>query len=158
KVAPEQVAVFAQRDGYGDAGFEGVARTLRPRGFDPDRTLRVGYERNSTDVRQAVEEILAHKEVKAVVMVPAYRPAARFIHQVKAARPDMVFTNVSFVGSTALAEELEQLAPGSAEGVIVTQVVPPVDSRSTAVQRYRDALRKHFPSERPSFTSLEGYI
>jgi len=37
KIPPETLAVFAQQDAYGDAGFEGVARTLRQRGFDPDK-------------------------------------------------------------------------------------------------------------------------
>jgi len=29
KIKPEQIAVFAQQDGFGDAGFEGVAKTIR---------------------------------------------------------------------------------------------------------------------------------
>jgi len=70
----------------------------------------------------------------------------------------MIFTNVSFVGSTALAEELALLGPKYANGVIVTQVVPPVDSHSTAVLKYKSALAKFFPGERPDYVSLEGYL
>ena len=47
KVMPEQIAVFAQQDGYGDAGFSGVAEALRKVGFDTDRIVRLGYHRNS---------------------------------------------------------------------------------------------------------------
>ena len=36
----------------------------------------------------------------------------------------MIFSNVSFVGSQALADELMSMGPKVAEGVMVTQVVP----------------------------------
>jgi serine/threonine protein kinase/ABC-type branched-subunit amino acid transport system substrate-binding protein len=159
KVKPEQIAVFAQNDSYGDAGFEGVAKTLRHYGRDKEQILRVGYERNTADVAAAVAEILKHRDaVKAVVMVPTYRPGARFIQQLKDAKLDAVFANVSFVGSDALAEELKQLGSSYADGVIVTQVVPHFESRSSLVLKYRELLKKYFPAEQPGFVSLEGYI
>jgi ABC-type branched-subunit amino acid transport system substrate-binding protein len=159
KLRPDQIAVFAQKDGYGDAGFAGVAKALRAHGRDPEQILRVGYERNTADVDAAVEEMLKHKaEVKAVVMVPSYRAAARFIQKLRDAKMDVLFLNVSFVGSDALAEELRQMGLSYAEGVIVTQVVPHFDSKSTAVLKYRADLKKYYPSEQPSFISLEGYL
>jgi len=106
KVKPMEVAVFAQQDGYGDAGFYGVARALRKYGVDPDKCVRVGHQRNSVDVAAAVKGILDHPEIRAVIMVSTYRSAARLIQKVRDARPNMIFTNVSFVGSTALADEL----------------------------------------------------
>ena len=54
----------------------------------------------------------------------------------------MIYTNVSFVGSTALAEELMLLGARYASGVIVTQVVPAVDSYATAILDYKSALAK----------------
>jgi ABC-type branched-subunit amino acid transport system substrate-binding protein len=160
KLRPEQVAVFAQKDSFGDAGIQGVVHACRKYGVDPDKILRVGYVRNSMEgLDNAVQTILAHKEIRAVVQVATYRQAARFIQKMKDAKFEGLFTNVSFVGSEALAEELRDLgAAAYGTGVIVTQVVPPIDSRSTAVLKYRDLLRKYFPSERPSFVSLEGYL
>lgn len=158
RISPEQVAVFAQQDGYGDSGFAGVVRAMRKYHRTAEQILRVGYKRNTLEVMGAVETLLRHKEVRAVIMVAVYRPAARFIQRLRDARFDGTFTNVSFVGSQALAEELLQYGPGYAPGVIVTQVVPPVDSQSKAVTRYRQALQKYFPNERPTVDSLEGYI
>jgi ABC-type branched-subunit amino acid transport system substrate-binding protein len=156
KVRPEQVAVFAQNDSYGQDGFEGVARVLRKHGRDRDQILHVTYAHGSTDVDAAVQKVMAHTDaIRAVVMVATYRPAARFIEKVKDARPDVIFTNVSFVGGHALADEL---GPKYREGVIVTQVVPPLDCDSTAVLKFREQLRTYFPNERPSFVALEGYI
>jgi ABC-type branched-subunit amino acid transport system substrate-binding protein len=91
-------------------------------------------------------------------MVAAYRPAARFIERVRDMYPKMIFTNVSFVGSTALAEELNLLGARYAAGVIVTQVVPPLEGYSTAVLKYKDALAKASPGEKPDYVSLEGYL
>jgi branched-chain amino acid transport system substrate-binding protein len=70
----------------------------------------------------------------------------------------MIYTNVSFVGSTALAEELMLLGPKFAEGVIVTQVVPAIGGYSSLVLEYKAALAKNFPGEAPDYVSLEGYI
>jgi ABC-type branched-subunit amino acid transport system substrate-binding protein len=91
-------------------------------------------------------------------MVAAYRAAAKFIEKTRDLYPDMIYTNVSFVGSTALASELMLLGPRYANGVIVTQVVPAVDSYASAILKYRNALAKYFPGEAPDYVSLEGYV
>jgi branched-chain amino acid transport system substrate-binding protein len=159
RLKPEEIAVFAQQDGYGDAGFNGVAKIMRKYNRDTDKILRVGYKRNTSEVQEAVDGILkARQRIRAVVMVPTYKAAAKFIDKVKAERPDMIFSSVSFVGSQALADELMSFGPKVAEGVIVTQVVPLPTSRSTAVLRYQELLPKHSLGEKPDFVSLEGYI
>ena len=96
--------------------------------------------------------------IKAVVMVATYRAAAKFIERTHDAYPGMLYTNVSFVGSTALADELMLLGPRYASGVIVTQVVPAVSGYSSAVLEYKNALAKYFPGEAPDYVSLEGYV
>jgi len=65
---------------------------------------------------------------------------------------------VSFVGSTALAEELKLLGARYATGVIVTQVVPAVSGYSSVVLEYKNALAKYFPGEAPDYVSLEGFV
>jgi eukaryotic-like serine/threonine-protein kinase len=158
KIRPDQVAVFAQQDGYGDSGFSGVVKMLRKLGGDPDKLLRVGYVRNTVDVADAVKKIVAAPELRAVIMVPTYRPAAKFIQSVKDAGKELTFASVSFVGAAPLADELTQLGPKYGEAVIVTEVVPLPDSQASAVLKYRELLGKYYASEKPSFISLEGYI
>jgi ABC-type branched-subunit amino acid transport system substrate-binding protein len=157
---PDQIAVFAQQDAYGDSGFAGVAKAIRAlRGGDERPILRLDYKRNTVDVDDAVARLRAHKKpVKAVVMVSTYRAAAKFIEKTRDLHPAMIYTNVSFVGSTALADELMLLGPRYANGVIVTQVVPPVDSFASAVLKYKTALAKYFPGVAPDYVSLEGYV
>jgi branched-chain amino acid transport system substrate-binding protein len=159
KLQPRQIAVFAQQDSYGDAGFAGVAKAMRTLGVSDGAILRLGYKRNTVDVDDAVNLLKLQKTpIRAVVMVATYRAAAKFIEKTRDAYPGMVFTNVSFVGSTALADELMLLGPRFANGVIVTQVVPAVGGYSSAVLEYKNALAKYFPGEAPDYVSFEGYV
>ena len=156
---PEQIAVLTEDDASGDAGFDGVAKVLRQLRKDPRSTLRVTYPRNTLDVDGAVSRIKSHPHpIRAVVMVVPYRPAARFIERMRGVSTGLVFTNVSSVGANALAEELMQSSPDAAEGVIVTQVVPPLDSELPAVTGYRAALAKLLPDERPDAVSMESWL
>jgi branched-chain amino acid transport system substrate-binding protein len=159
RIDPARIAVFAQQDGFGDAGFDGVARVMRRLKRDPTKVLRVGYKRNSADVDDAVTTIRRRaKEVQAVVMVATYKPAARFIEKLRDAGVPLIYSNVSFVGSNELAEELSQLGPKYAEGVMVTQVVPNPASQASAMIRFRNELKRYAPGEKAGFVSLEGWI
>jgi len=159
RLQPRQIAVFAQQDAYGDAGFAGVAKAFRALGLNDAAILRLNYKRNTIDVDDAVSQLRAQKAaIRAVVMVATYRAAAKFIEKTHDLIPGMIYTNVSFVGSTELADELMLLGPRFASGVIVTQVVPAVGGYSSSVMEYKNALAKYFPGEAPNYVSLEGYI
>jgi branched-chain amino acid transport system substrate-binding protein len=160
RVRPERIAVFAQDDTFGSAGFDGVSKAMRHYGRDPAKVLRVRYKRNTTDVDDAVRVIAGHaKELGAVVMIASYKPATRFIEKLHdAGVHQLVFTNVSDVGANELADELSQLGAGYAEGVIVTQVVPLPTSSATPILKYREQLKKHAPGEKPGFLSLESWL
>ncbi len=160
RLRPEQIAVFAQQDGYGDSGYAGVTKAVRAlRGGEAAPTLRPNDKRNTVDVDDAVEHLRQSKTpIKAVVMVPTYRAAARFIEKTRDLFPAMTYSNVSFVGSTALAEELKLLGPKYSNGVMVTQVVPAIEGYSSLILDYKAALAKYFPGEAPDYVSLEGYV
>src|SRR5205823_14449973 len=108
--------------------------------------LRLNYQRNTVDVDDAVAQLQQVQQqknrlpIKAVIMVPTYRAAAKFIEKTRDLYPDMIYTSVSFVGSTALANELMLLGKKYAAGVIVTQVVPAVAGHSSLVLDYEAAL------------------
>jgi ABC-type branched-subunit amino acid transport system substrate-binding protein len=161
KLRPEQIAVFAQQDAYGDAGFAGVTKAMRAlRGGDESTILRLNYKRNTIDVDEAVARLRQRKgAIKAVVMVATYRAAAKFIEKTRDVYPSLIYTNVSFVGSSSLAEELMLLGPRFANGVIVTQVVPPVEGYASVVLEYKRALAAYAsPGEVPDYVSFEGYV
>ncbi|MGB6938552.1 MAG: ABC transporter substrate-binding protein [Xanthobacteraceae bacterium] len=161
RLLPDQIAVFAQQDAYGDAGFAGVQKAIRSlRGGNASPILRLNYQRNTIDVDDAVAQLQQKRPIpiKAVIMVPTYRAAAKFIEKTRNLYPDMIYTSVSFVGSTALADELMLLGKKFATGVIVTQVVPAVDGHSSLVLDYKSALAKYSPGQASDYVSLEGYV
>src|ERR1700751_4184451 len=123
RLFPEQIAVFAQQDAYGDAGFAGVDKAIRSlRGGNDSPILRLNYQRNTVDVDDAVAQLQQfqqqknHLPIKGGMLVPAYRAAAKFIEKTRDQYPDMIYTSVSFVGSTALANELLLLGKKYATG------------------------------------------
>ena len=159
RIPPRQIAVFAQQDAGGDAGFAGVAKSFRSLGASDSGILRLNYQRNTVDVEDAVNQLKAQKvPIKAVVMISAYRAAAKFIEKTRDLFPGMLYSNISFVGSTVLADELMLLGPRYAAGAIVTQVVPAVSGYSSIVLEYKNALTKYFPGEAADYVSLEGYV
>jgi branched-chain amino acid transport system substrate-binding protein len=162
RLKPTQIAVFTQQDAYGDSGFAGVAKAIRSLGVDDKTIVRLYYQRNTVDVSAAVAQLQARNKtltpIKAVIMVPTYRAAAKFIEKTRDLYPGMIYTSVSFVGSTALANELMLLGSKYATGVIVMQVVPALEGYSSLVLEYKSALAKYFPGEAPDYVSLEGYV
>ncbi len=159
-IKPEQIVVFAQDDSFGDAGYLGVQKGMRAlRGENAPEVLRLGYKRNTIDIAAAMKQFMPRRKlVKAVIIVGTYRAAATFIEKTHDVSPQLIYANVSGVGSTSLADELMLLGPSYASGVIVTQVVPAVDSYATAVLDYKAALAKYAPGEKPDYVSFEGYV
>ncbi|MBK6980855.1 MAG: ABC transporter substrate-binding protein [Betaproteobacteria bacterium] len=146
----DKIAVFYQNDAYGQAGLSGVERALKKRNLQISAKGTV--ERNTVDVAKSVQEI-RKADPQAVVMISAYKSCAAFIREMKRAGSNPTFWNVSFVGSKALAKELER----EGRGVQISQVVPfPWDSSVPVVKEYRALLAA--AKGEPGFGTLEGYI
>jgi branched-chain amino acid transport system substrate-binding protein len=154
---PTEIAFFTQRDSYGDAGFTLGLAALHPHGSnDPGPILHTGYERNTLAVEGAVADlIMAKTRPRAVVMIGAYAPCAKFIRLCRDSDLNPLFMNVSFVGSRWLATVL-----GNTDArIIVTQVVPdPSDDRLPIAVEYRADLKGMDSSACASFGDFEGYI
>ena len=154
---PTEIAFFTQKDSYGDAGYVGGIVALKRYGLEDDNSVvHVRYERNTLAVENALATLIGAKSLpRAIILVGAYAPCAKFMTLALEAGIMPLFLNVSFVGSTPLARALENV-----EGkVIVTQTVPhPDQSDLPIVREYRADLRAFAPSSAPSFGSLEGYI
>jgi ABC-type branched-subunit amino acid transport system substrate-binding protein len=154
---PEDIAFFAQRDSYGDAGYTLGMKALESHGLkDPKAILHVGYERNSMAVENAVAQLLlVQSPPRAIVMYGAYAPCAKFIKLCRSADLNPLFLSISFVGSGSFAEALRE----TDAKVIVTQVVPyPSDYSIPIVKDYRDDLKATDYSAVAGFGDLEGYI
>jgi ABC-type branched-subunit amino acid transport system substrate-binding protein len=158
RIPANRIAVFAQNDSFGEEGFQGAVRALRVYGIRPEDIFRTGYERNTMQAAEAVDQVVAHRDrIQAIVMVPTYAAAAQFVKGLKDRNVNVSLASVSGGGSS-LAERLRELGPQYGEGLVVSQVVPHFQSQATGVIRYRDLLHKYHPEAEASFVSLEGFI
>lgn len=158
-VDPGKIAVFAQNDSFGDDGFAGVAKALEKYKIQPENILRVGYDRNTTKIGDAVTTLEQNQgRVEALVMVSTYKPAALMVQKLKDRKLNIQVAAVSFVGSELLAQQFKEMGAEYADGVIVTQVVPYYQSNASGVLRYREAMKKFYPLSKPGFVSLEGFL
>jgi branched-chain amino acid transport system substrate-binding protein len=144
------IAIFYQNDGYGQAGLAGMERAMKKRNME--LSAKATVERNTVDVAKAVET-MKKANPQAVVMISAYKSCAAFIKEMKKVGANPTFWNVSFVGSKALAKELAT----DGRGVQISQVVPfPWDMTVPVVKEYRGLMDQ--AKAEPGFGTLEGYI
>ncbi len=149
----KKVSCFYQNDGYGQAGLNGIKIALKKRGLKLYSTAT--YERNTVAVKSAVLR-MRRNIPEAIVMVGAYKPCAEFIKLCKkVGLKDVIYCNVSFVGTEALVRELGE----SGEGCIVSQVVRfPWGTEVPLVREYLADMRQYNRSDDIGFVSLEGYM
>jgi branched-chain amino acid transport system substrate-binding protein len=147
----KKVAVFYQNDAYGKAGLDGVQRALKPLNLEAAATGTV--ERNSTDVAQAVKDIMAARP-EAIVQVGAYKACATFVRLARQQGYAGNFYNVSFVGTQALLDELGAVA----RGVAVSQVMPFPYSPATPISGEYLAALKDQRGVSPNYSGMEGFV
>ncbi len=155
-IKPTEIAFFTQDDSYGKSGYEAAVKALEAQGFKDARHLAHGrYPRNTLKVEEAVVTLMdAPVPPRAVIIVGAYAPSAKFIRLARQVFPRARYLNVSFVGSGPLKNALGD----AGEGVVVTEVVPPLASDQPAVAAFRAALARFAPGAAPDVIALEGYL
>jgi len=147
-----KVGVIYPDDAFGAAVLEGTKAALKSHGAEP--IALASYVRQTTNVDAAISSVRGASP-QAVVVVGPPNTVAPILMRAHSAGWTPLFLTVSFVGTDELISE----AGADAEGTVITQVVPPyylTDLKTVA--RYRRALTQYFPSERPSFVSLEGFV
>ena len=153
----ERIAVVYQDDSFGRAGYQGTLQALKRRSMEPVTTGL--YPRNTTHIKKALLDV-RQGDPEAVILVGAYEPLAELIAWARHIGMDPVFVNISFVGSNALARDLQAKDASQGLGVYVTQVVPfPTDNSVPVTVSYLQALDAYAPADTvPGFVSLEGYL
>ncbi len=125
---------------------------LKTHGAAPVATA--AYQRQTAQVGGAIDTVRAANP-EAVVLVGPSNTVAPILKQSHAKGWKPLFLTVSFVGTDELIHE----AGDDAEGMVITQVVPPYYlTELKTVALYRRTLGKYYPSAQPNFVSLEGFI
>ena len=114
------------------------------------------YKRNTFSSRDGYQSLKAWEAAsglscRLVVTVGAYASIANFIGYASMKGENWIYSAVSFTGAENLKNALSEF--GVTENVIVTQVVPPLDSSLPIVRDARKAL-----GSKLNYVSLEGYV
>ncbi len=149
----QRIACFYQNDSYGYAGLRGIQIALEKRGME--LVSKGSYERNTVAVMGGLRDIYREKP-QAVVLIGAYSACAEFIKLSKnKINDEVIFCNISFVGT----ESLQEALGGYGEGIIVSQVVPsPHNTNIPLIKEFKHAMDKYQHDSPITLTSLEGYI
>lgn len=147
-----KIGVIYPDDAFGTTVVDGVKSALKSKGAEP---VAVGsYPRQTADAEQAIKSVRAANPEAVVIVGPA-NTVGPILQKAHAQGWKPLFLTVSFVGT----DDLILHAGADAEGMVVTQVVPPYYlTELKTVAMYRKTLAKYFPAEQPSFVSLEGFV
>jgi branched-chain amino acid transport system substrate-binding protein len=142
-----RVALLMQDDSFGETVKGSLASALGKRGRQVEGEARI--LRNSLEVTGAVRQ-LQQVDPEAIFFIGTYKQLAAVIREARAQGMKSQFFSVSFVGTESLIAE----AGADAEGVYISQVVPPPDDTSLPLVRdYQADIQGP-----PGYASLEGYI
>jgi len=175
-VKPAQICAYVQNDAYGMSGVAGIqsalkevpgtdfmtktlAVILRQSGENPARNNLgpVGvYQRNTFTSRSGYLSLknwegLSKVPCKVVVTVGTYNAISKFAAYSRYKGENWIISAVSFTGADNFHRALADA--NISDRVIMTQVVPPLDSTLPIVAEARQRLGEQF-----GWVSLEGYI
>jgi ABC-type branched-subunit amino acid transport system substrate-binding protein len=147
-----KIGIIYQDDAFGSAVLEGLELGLKKYHATP---VGMGtFSRNTLEVDKGMAAVRAANP-EAVLLVGPYAPVAQIVKKAHAMGWRPLFLTVSFVGTEKFIAE----AGKDAEGTVITQVVPPYTRTDfPTIALYREALRKYYPNEQPSFVSLEAFV
>ncbi len=175
-VKPQEVCAYVQNDAYGMAGVLGIKTILAKQpgmaqvvqkleqimaleGEEPARN-GIGpigvYSRNTLTGKDGYVSLKNWEKnmgtpCRLVVTVGTYAPIASFIGYARYKGENWIFSAVSFTGASNFTQALK--AQKVSDDVIMTQVVPALDSSLLIVEEARKSLGGQL-----GYVSLEGFI
>ncbi len=175
-VSPVQICAYVQNDAYGMAGVIGIKRALsalpgtevvtktldvilQQQGENPARNDLgpVGvYQRNTFTSRSGYQSLKNWEQIskapcKVVITVGTYNAISKFAAYSRYKGQDWIISAVSFTGADNFHKALADA--NIHDRVIMTQVVPALDSTIAIVAEARQKLGDRF-----GWVSLEGFI
>ncbi len=169
---------FVVRASYADEARAQVAELAKARGF---KRFGIVYQNDAmgASIRTNFTSELQKAGLRPVVESSYMRTvsdASAAIDAVRAADPEVVILagtsdallsmvkkrheehmNSLFVAYSVAADYLQELGK-EADGIMLTQVVPPMDEHLASVALYNKLRKHYFPDAQPNVTSFEAYL
>ncbi|WP_369920242.1 ABC transporter substrate-binding protein [Marinomonas polaris] len=156
-IKPNEIAIFAQKDSYGDAGLASTIEALTGAGLkDPASILQIRHQRNSSEVSNSVADVLGVFPIpKAIIMISTYDTSANFIKQLEAFDISPLFAAFSFTGLEALQAQISD----TKAKILMTQTTPSLNNwKSPIIKQLRKDMVRFGDMAPPTTMQLEGYI
>ena len=172
-ITPGEVCAYIQNDGYGLDALNNLKQTLSQVGASNEIIERyeeilsstgdrnnlgpVGFYTRNTPYSEPGYNSLKKWELesgvncKLVLTAATYRNLAYFVQMSRQKTEKWLISALSFTGADELHWDLEEY--NLTDGIIMTQVVPLLDSKLPIVEEARVALGENF-----GVISLEGYV
>lgn len=149
----KRIAVVYEDNSFGEAGLRAAEDAAKKR--DLVLVARATYEQHSTDVREAVKEVIDSKP-DSVILIAITPPAAEFIKQFHAAGGRAYLFGIS----TANVEGLSKVVGATAlQGLGISQVLPfPYSATLPLVSDYQALMKTYGKGSPLSYPSMEGYM
>jgi len=161
-IKPDDLAIFAQNDAFGETVYKNTMQTLKEIGYLHPESLPYGrYERNTNNVAGALGSIMRDSRVnkrpfKVIITAGVDNSNLQFIKLTKESFPKTIFLMISTGLPIPLTEEAKEVLKDTT--FVLNEVVPYVNSPLPAVKEYREDLKKYIPEAKLGFSSLEGYL
>ncbi|QUX94123.1 hypothetical protein C0J08_01310 [Marinomonas sp. CT5] len=156
-IKPNEIAIFAQKDSYGDAGLASTIDALLSVGLkDPTSILQIRHQRNSNEVNHSVADVLGVFPIpKAIILVSTYGTSANFIKQLEHFGISPLFAAFSFTGLEAIQAQTSD----TEAKILITQTTPSlIDSTSPIIKQLKEDMARFGDMAPPTTIQLEGYI
>lgn len=151
-VGINRVAVFYDDDAFGQDVRRAVEEALARRQLKPVAAGKV--ERGSSDVTQAVKAVAAARP-QVVICGSFGKSLVAFIQGMKQTPAQPQYYALSFFTAGASIKQLGH----DARGIGVTQVMPkPGAANLPLIREFHAAMAAHAPQARLSYISLEGFV
>ena len=148
----KKIGIIYPDDPFGSTVLAGVEAALTANGGS--LVASASYQRQTNETSGAIDKVKAANP-DAVIVVGPSNTVAPIVKQAHGKGWKPLFVTVSFVGT----DDLIQQAGDDADGMVITQVVPPyylTDLKTVAL--YRRTMLKYEPDSKPNFVSLEGFV
>lgn len=156
-IKPNEIAIFAQKDSYGDAGLASTIEALTGAGLkNPASILQIRHQRNSSEVSHSVADVLGVFPIpKAIIMISTYDTSTNFIKQLEVFDISPLFAAFSFTGLEALQAQISD----TKAKMLITQTTPSLNnSKSPIIKQLKEDMARFGDLAPPTTMQLEGYI
>lgn len=156
-IAPNDMAVYIQKDSYGEGTLRSLTEALKPYGLNNSNDiLKLYYTRNHPSAEEAVAKILAQaKQPKAIFLISTYPAATELITLMSQVGVMPLFVTFSFVSHDTLIKQIRHT-----EAQILSSLVRPCmdQNRYPMVKEFFEDVMRYGSVKTATPVELEGYL